>query len=106
MHLGELLFIFIGMAMFWFWLDSMKLKEYARQRAAKLCRSANVQFLDDTVHLISLRPVINRHGIQMQHRYGFEFTNDSDYRYSGFIQIRGRQIVETYMDAYRIDACD
>ncbi len=106
MHLGELLFIFLSIPLIWFWLDSMRLKEYARRRAASLCRSNNVQFLDDTVHLTSLKPVFNPRGMQLQYRYGFEFANDESYRYSGYILIRGKRVVETHMDAYRIGASD
>lgn len=55
MYYSEL-FIIMGLALFiWFWLESMRVNEIARFLGARLCKENNVQFLDETVHLSSIR---------------------------------------------------
>ena len=104
MYLTELFLIFMAAPVIWFWLDSMKIKELARYRAAHLCASNNVQFLDDTVHLATIRFARSRNGsYRLQRRYAFEFTNNDEQRYSAYVVLFDRQLVETYMDPYRID---
>ena len=104
MYLFELLFIFSCAPVIWFWLDSMKAREAARFRAANLCRSHNLQFLDDTVHLQSIKIRKNNHGqFKLCRRYGYEFNNHDERRYTGSITLLGQLVAETHMDAYRMD---
>jgi len=87
----------------WFWLESMKVNEVARFVGAKKCRENNVQFLDDTVHLSSIRFGKNSYGqIKLQRKYKFEFTNSELHRYSGELTLAGKQLVAFHMQAYRI----
>ena len=88
----------------WFWLESMKVNEIARFMGAKKCQENNVQFLDDTVHISSVRIGKNSYGqINLLRKYEFEFTNSELHRYSGELSMLGKQLVNFHMQAYRID---
>lgn len=104
MYLTEIFIIFMAAPVVWFWLESMKIKELARYRAAQLCANNNVQFLDDTVHLSSIRFARGRNRkFRLQRRFAFEFTNQNEQRYNAYVLMFGRQLIETYMDPYPID---
>jgi hypothetical protein len=47
----------------WFWIDSMNAREGAIAAAARACNDVNVQLLDQTVALESIKPARNRAGI-------------------------------------------
>jgi len=104
MYLSELLVIMFLVLLIWFWLESMRVNEFARSIGARLCRDNNVQFLDDTVQLSKMWPGKNSHGqLSLLRHYRFEFSNSEMHRYGGEIILAGRQLVSTYMDAYRIN---
>lgn len=104
MYLTELIIIMILALLVWFWLESMKVNEIARFMGAKKCQENNVQFLDDTVHISSIRIGKNSYGqIKLLRKYKFEFTNSELHRYSGELTMAGKQLVDFYMQAYRID---
>ncbi len=103
MYLTELFLIFLSVPLVWLWLDSMRVKEVARYRAAQICQRYQLQILDDTVHLTQLKVVHKQGRFRLKRRYGFEFTHNDGRRYSGYIVLINRQLVETYMDAYSID---
>ncbi len=68
-----------------------------RDRAVGLarqhCEHMNVQLLDDTVSLISLRPRRDKRGnFKLARRYEFEFTATGDQRYHGELTLMGRQL--------------
>lgn len=103
MYFGELLII-MGLSVFiWFWLDSMKINETARRIGAKLCTKNNVQFLDETVHLSSIKPGKNTLGqYKLLRTYKFEFTNSEFHRYSGELTLAGHALQNSHMDVYRV----
>ncbi len=87
----------------WLWWDGLAAKERADKEARRLCQNADVLFLDDSVAISRLRLCRQRNGrISLYRRFGFEFTTDGQHRYSGYIDVFGELILETYMDAYRI----
>lgn len=102
--LGELLMIMGLAVLIWFWLNSMSVNEVARSIGSKICRKNNVQFLDDTVHLTSMRIGKNKFGqLKFIRKYEFEFTNSEIHRYTGEITLADKQLLETKMEAYRIN---
>ncbi len=107
MALTELIII-MGLALLiWFWLDSMKINESAHAFGAQLCKKNNVQFLDDTVHLSSIKFAKNSHGkLLLYRKYKFEFTNSELHRYNGEIILAGRQFYSSHMDVYRFNESD
>jgi len=104
MHLTELVMIMILAVFIWFWLESMKINEIARMIGARKCRENNVQFLDDTVQLSSIKIGKNSYGqLKLIRHYNFEFTNSELHRYKGKLSLAGKQLIEFYMDAYRLN---
>ncbi len=106
MYLTELFLIFLSAPLIWLWLDSMRIKEIARLRAAQICQRYQLQILDDTVHLTQFKVVIQSGQLRLRRRFGFEFTNNDGRRYAGYIVLLNRQLIETYMDAYTVDDLD
>jgi len=99
------LFIIMGLVLLiWFWLDSMKINETARRIGAKICKNNNVQFLDETVHLSSMRFGKNSYGqLKLLRKYKFEFTNSEYHRYNGELVLAGHQLQTSQMDVYRLN---
>lgn len=107
MNITDLLIIMALSLLIWFWLDSMKINETARIVGAKLCRKNNVQFLDETVHLASMRFGKNKYGqLRLLRQYNFEFTNSEYHRYSGNLTLAGHYLQDSHMDAYRVNDMD
>ena len=101
MQLEELIIIFLLPILVWFWFDSSKVKELARRKGFLLCKNTQVQFLDDTVHLVKLGMAKNSYGqLKIARTYAFEFTNNEYIRYTGRLYFAGHQLMHTYMDAY------
>lgn len=104
MYFTELLTIMGLLVLIWLWLENMKINESARRIGKNLCEKNNVQFLDDTVQLSSMRIAKNNFGqYKLIRRYKFEFTNSEYHRYEGEILLAGKQLQKTHMDVYRLD---
>ncbi|VAW59218.1 hypothetical protein MNBD_GAMMA11-1083 [hydrothermal vent metagenome] len=104
MYFTELFVIMFLVLLIWFWLESMRVKELARAIGGRICKENNVQFLDDTVHLINFRPGKNKYGqIKFLRTYGFEFTNSESHRYNGRITLADKLLLSSDMDVYRTD---
>jgi len=92
----------LGLGM-WYWWDSIRTQELAREAGLRACQRANVQFLDDTVERKRQWLRRNTGGrIQICRLYFFEFTSDGSERYQGRIVMFGQALREVEMDAYRI----
>lgn len=87
---SELLWIIGGAALVWFWVDSMRVRERAVTLCKNLCRTHEVQLLDQTVALSTLGVARNPRGrLQIRRRYRFEFTRSGAVRDSGTIVMLG-----------------
>lgn len=87
---AELLWLAGGAAVVWFWVDSMRVRERAVTLCAGLCRTHEVQLLDQTVALSTLSVARNARGrLQFRRRYRFEFTRSGAARDSGTIVMLG-----------------
>lgn len=107
MNLIDLLIIIGLTLLIWFWLESMKINEKARIIGAKLCKKNNVQFLDDTVHLSSIKFGKNSYNqIKLLRKYKFEFTNSEYHRYNGELTLVGQQLLDSHMDVYQFNDID
>ncbi len=83
----------------WFWQDSLRARGLAISAARKACRDVDVQWLDQTVSLQSLRPV--RHpggGWILRRRYRFEFSEDGVTRREGYVALEGERITGIQME--------
>ena len=83
----------------WFWVDSMNAKERAVAVAIRACREIDVQFLDQTVALESMKPARNTHGHLVWRRiYSFEYSANGVERQQGRAILRGRVLEQVQVD--------
>lgn len=83
----------------WFWLDSMTARERAVAAAMRACKSIDVQFLDQTVTLESLKPARNTQGHLVWRRiYGFEYSIQGVERRHGRAVLRGKVLEQVQLD--------
>lgn len=87
----------IGLALLaaavWFWADSARAREMTLQHCARLCKEANVQFLDQTVALARLRLGRDaRQQLRMLRTYSFEFSTSGEDRHRGLAVVLGKRI--------------
>lgn len=78
----------------WLWLDSFKAREAGIKAARSACDSENLQLLDDTVAIASLKPTRNEDGqIALRRVYKFEFSDTGNNRREGSIVLLGNRVV-------------
>lgn len=99
----NLLFLLLLAALVWYWLDSLRALEHARDMGRRACHDADVQFLDDTVARVALELVRDESGRRVLRRtYRFEFSETGDSRIEGRVILMGHKIESVTMDPYRI----
>ncbi len=87
----------------WLWWDGLGAKEVARNKGKALCEQAGLQFLDDTVVMHRIRLCRHRSGkVGIYRRFHFEFSNDGQSRYHGYIDMFGETVMDSYMEPYRM----
>ncbi len=74
--MAESLILVLLAAFAWFAIDSMRARERAHEAGRNACQCNNLQFLDDTVELVSLRPARDEDGrLRLRRVYAFEFSD-------------------------------
>ena len=97
--MGSIITLLILAGIIWFWLDSIKTKELASQAAAKACKAMDVQFLDQTVSLETLKTARNAQGrLTLLRLYQFEFSIRGDKRYQGKAKMLGQKLLQIQLD--------
>ena len=87
----------------WFWFDSLRALEVARNAGRRACKDADVQFLDDTVASIGLALVRDDSGRRVLRRtYRFEFSETGDTRLEGKLILYGNRVESLTMEPYRL----
>ena len=83
----------IGMgAVAWLWMEILRAREAALERARRACRSNGLQLLDQSVVCVSVRPARGRDGrFTLRRLYRFEFSDDGMNRRGGTITMLGTQ---------------
>lgn len=103
MDMASLFLLLLLAALGWFWYDSMRALELARQVGKQACSNANVQFLDDTVASIGLALVRDASGRRVLRRtYRFEFSETGNTRLEGHVILFGGRVESVTMEPYRI----
>ena len=98
-----MLFLLLLAVFGWFWLDSLRALEVARDAGKRSCINADVQFLDDTVAGIALALVRNMSGRRKLRRtYRFEFSDTGETRLEGRVVLLGDKIESVTMEPYRM----
>ena len=87
----------------WFWFDSLRALETARNIGKRVCGDTHVQLLDDTVANIALALVRDKSGRRVLRRtYRFEFSETGDTRLEGRVILLGNKIDSVTMEPYQI----
>ena len=103
MDMISLLFLLLLAALVWFWFDSLRALEVARNTGKRACSDANVQFLDDTVASIALVLARDKSGRRVLRRtYRFEFSETGNTRLEGRLILLGDQIESVTLEPYQI----
>ena len=101
----SLILLLLLLAVIWFWLNSLRVLELARNAGKQVCQRAGVQFLDDTVASTGLGFARNDSGRRVIRRtYRFEFTETGNSRIEGQVVMLGEQVESVTMDPYQIAA--
>lgn len=89
MSLEELgVLVLVGGALVLTWRNALRASEMAVAICKRLCKSYELQLLDDTVALASARPARSRRfGIALRRVYTFDFSRDGAGRESGSVTL-------------------
>ncbi|MDD5330888.1 MAG: DUF3301 domain-containing protein [Sulfuricella sp.] len=98
-----MLLILLLAAVAWFWLDSLRALESARNAGKRACNGAGVQFLDDTVAATALALGRDAQGrMAIRRTYRFEFSDTGDNRREGTLVLLGARVVSVNMEPFRL----
>lgn len=107
--LFDLLIIAIPALLISLWWTSSRAHELAIKHARLACRQRQLQFLDQTAALSKIRLIRNAAGVHcFQRNYGFEFTDQGEFRDSGSVIMQGHQLTQIHfpytrdIDGHRI----
>lgn len=90
-----ILLMLAGAAGYAFWNSSLAAAEAARRISRNACQAAGVQWLDQSVHAIALRPCRLANGwLGLQRTYRFEYSRDGADRHAGRIVLRGEELLQ------------
>lgn len=81
-------------ALAWLWIDSFKAHEAGINAVRAACQSEDLQLLDETVALRSLRPERNSDGrMTLRRVYEFEYSDTGDNRRRGSVVLLGHEVI-------------
>ena len=91
--LTELLLLLAAIAGASFWYAGRRAAELATIIGREACARAGVQWLDQSVHLLSMRLSRGPDGwLGLERRYGFEYSTVGEDRHSGRIVLQGNRL--------------
>lgn len=91
--------LLIALAGLWWW-DAMRAREAAVAASRRACREFGTQFLDDSVVLRRLRLGRDARGARALTRlYSFDFSDHGVGRYTGYVRMVGRHVVDVHLEA-------
>ena len=78
----------------WLWFDSFKAREIGIHAAKAICKADDLQLLDYTVSIASLKPARNEDGQLVVGRvYNFEYSDTGDNRRCGTVVMLGQKVI-------------
>jgi len=93
------LLVIIGLLV-WFWLESLKSRDIAIQVARTSCRQQELQLLDGTVSLQTLRPYYrNLDDYGLKSTYTFDYSGDGVSRQTGCVVLYNTRVVSIILEA-------
>jgi hypothetical protein len=89
----EIISLVILGGLFWLWFESTRIHEIAVERARRECHVSEVQFLDDTVALATIKPARDEDGrLVLKRTYTFEYSDTGNNRQPGSIIMLGQKV--------------
>ena len=86
-----------------YWWDSMRCSELALMTCQNLCQRQQFQLLDNTVMRQRLWLGRSASGsLQLCRIYSFDYSDDNEARWQGYIVTLGQSVAETSMDPRHI----
>jgi hypothetical protein len=99
----SLFFLLLIAVLGWFWFDSLRALEIARDTGKHICNNENLQFLDDTVANIGLALARDKTGRRVLRRtYRFLFSETGNTRLEGQLVLLGDKVESVTMEPYQI----
>ena len=99
----ELAALAVAVAATWLWIDSLRARERAVAAGRAACGRYGLQFLDETVAIVKLRPARDDQGrLRLRRTYAFEFSDTGNNRRQGVIVTLGGQLADVQLEPYRI----
>jgi len=90
-------------ALGWLWYDSMRARERAVAAGRRACERDDLQFLDETVQIVGLRPARNGDGrLVLRRTYRFEFSDDGVRRRGGTVVMLGAEIASLHLEPFLV----
>ena len=78
----------------WLWVDSINAREVGVRAVKSACAAEDLQLLDDTVAIASLKPMRDDEGRLLLRRvYNFEYSDTGDNRCSGSVVMLGQRVL-------------
>ena len=85
--------VFVIFAVVWYWQDSLRSRELTLKHCRRLCEQHEVQFLDQSVHVVKLRIAKTANEkLCIRRFYAFEFSTGGLDRHYGVAVIASGQI--------------
>jgi Protein of unknown function (DUF3301) len=93
------LLVVIGLLV-WFWLESLKSRDIAIQVAHTSCRQEELQLLDGTVTLQTIRPYYRHRGdYGLKRIYTFDYSGDGISRKTGCVVLYNSRVASIILES-------
>lgn len=93
------LLVVIGLLV-WFWLESLKSRDIAIQVARTSCRQQELQLLDGTVTLQTIRPYYRNHDdYGLKRTYTFDYSGDGISRQTGCVVLYNDRVASIVLES-------
>ena len=97
--MSTLLLLFLILIAVLVWQYSTHSRDRAIRSAYETCKARDLQFLDGTAALQSIRPVFSRqHGPGLQRTYTFDYSEDGIGRRTGAIIMHNTQVSSVLLE--------
>jgi hypothetical protein len=95
--------LFLIIAGFAFWIDSLRARERALAAGRAACERNGLQLLDETVSGAGLRLARNEDGeLRIRRVFVFEFSDNGNNRRRGSIVVLGASVQDLYIEPYPV----
>lgn len=77
-----------------FWFEILKMREYVIKRCQRACEEAKIQFLDQSVAVISIKFRLGKNGLpELLRIYQFEYSENGVDRLPAYVDLINNRII-------------